>query len=74
VQAFRPRAPARFDAAAGVVSFPAGECTLAATPAAWTLRVAAETPEGLDELQRIVGGHLERFAFREELRVAWTTP
>lgn len=35
------------------------------------LRVKAESPEKIRKIEDIIGSHLERFAFREDLRVVW---
>jgi uncharacterized protein len=66
-------APVEFDATSGSIAFPFGTCTLSASPAdRLSLRVAASTPEDLERTKEVVGGHLERFAFREGLHVEWT--
>ncbi len=68
---FQHKLPASFDATAGAISFPTGEVKLAAEAEA--LALALESP-GADELERlkdVVARHLVRFAFREELNVAW---
>lgn len=72
---FGHKIPASFDASEGRVTFPFGDCALAVSPAgdSLTLRVSAATAEDLERLQEVVGGHLERFAFREGLQVAWTS-
>lgn len=69
---FGRKASVEFDATAGSVAFPFGTCKLAAADGL-TLRVAAPTPEDLERVKDVVGGHLERFAFREALRVDWTS-
>ena len=70
---FGHKAAAQFDATDGSIAFPFGSCTISALPAGrLTLRVAASTAEDLERVKDVVGGHLERFAFREGLRVEWT--
>lgn len=36
-----------------------------------TLTVVSDTAEQRQNVERILGSHLERFAFREDLRVVW---
>lgn len=64
-----------FDPTKGRLPFPFGVCDLdtVATPdaLALVLRLTADTAEDLERLQSVVASHLERFAFREELAVAW---
>jgi uncharacterized protein len=69
---FGHKVPVEFDLAAGSITFPFGSCTLAASPPdRLTLRVVASTAEDIERMKEVVGGHLERFAFREALRVEW---
>lgn len=71
---FGHKVPARFDAAEGRVAFAMGDCLLRASPdgGVLTMTVSAATDADLGRVQEIVGGHLERFAFREKLRVEWS--
>jgi hypothetical protein len=59
------------DNTAGIVTFGAGTCTMAADPTALTLTIAGETAEALATLQDVVERHLVRFAFREEIAPEW---
>lgn len=71
---FAHKVPASFDGAEGLVAFPNGDCMLRTSPdgGVLTITVSAATNAHLESLQEIVGGHLERFAFREKLRVEWS--
>lgn len=61
------------DADGAVFHFKDGLARGAAENSVLTLRVEAETEPKLRNLEHIVGSHLERFAFRENLRVTWNT-
>jgi hypothetical protein len=60
--------------ASGQVKFGPGLCRLSADERTLTLDVSAETDENIATLQDVVERHLVRFAFREELTLAWNTP
>lgn len=51
-----------------------GSCLLVAGEHALELRALAETADGLERVQQVVGGHLERFGQREGLAVDWAEP
>jgi len=69
---FGHKIPVSFDPSQGRIEFEAGVCELDATePGVLRLRVSARDAEGLARLEGVVGSHLGRFAFREELRVEW---
>jgi hypothetical protein len=51
----------------------AGECLLRPNGDALELRAAATDSERLDQVQAVVGRHLERFGQRNELTVRWVT-
>jgi hypothetical protein len=59
------------DNTAGIVTFGAGTCTMAADPSVLTLTVAGETAEAMATLRDVVERHLVRFAFREEIAPEW---
>lgn len=62
-----------FDAAAGKVPFsPENGLALAAEPGVLIMTLTVEKPEDLEHMQNVVADHLKRFAFREELDLAWT--
>jgi hypothetical protein len=55
----------------GVVSFGSGTCSLHADSTALTMTVAGETAENIASLEDVAARHLVRFAFREDLTLAW---
>lgn len=62
-----------FDPQTGRIPFPMGTCDLEATAGdTLLLRATASTAEDLERLQGVLASHLVRFAFREDLVVAWT--
>lgn len=69
---FGHRVPATFDPAQGRIEFAMGLCTLRAGEGALSLQAEAGDADDLRRLEEVVGSHLERFAFREGLRVDWT--
>ena len=68
---FAHKLPVAFDAAGGKIGFAIGDCDLSADEK--RLQIALSSPdEGqLAQLKDVVVRHLERFAFREELAIAW---
>jgi hypothetical protein len=60
--------------ASGQVNFPSGLCRLSADEHTLSLEVVSETGESVATLRDVVERHLVRFAFREELTLAWNTP
>ncbi|MGI4879178.1 MAG: DUF2218 domain-containing protein [Janthinobacterium lividum] len=60
-----------FDAHAGKIAFPTGALHLAASPEALTLTIAGPDAPTLDRMEVVVIDHLQRFAFREELKADW---
>ncbi len=56
---------------AAVFHFSSGTARAQAEGDLLTLSAQAETVAKLREVEEILGAHLERFAFREDLRVIW---
>lgn len=73
---FAHKLPVELDPAlaSGSVRFTAGFCSLYATDQALELQLTTDTTEALTTLQDIVSRHLVRFAFREEISLAWKIP
>jgi len=63
----------QFDAQVGLITFPFGQCALAADQDVLDLTVNAETQGDLSKACRVIGSHLERFAFRESPKIDWQT-
>ena len=68
---FQHKLPAKWTDEAGGISFPQGDCRLKAGDDLLTITLATPDPAELERLQDVVARHLVRFAFREELKIAW---
>jgi hypothetical protein len=68
---FAHKLPTSFDDESGVLEFPFGTCALKAAPETLDLTVEAASAEDLARMETVIASHLERFAFREPLEVAW---
>lgn len=55
----------------GWVEFPFGRCEMTANDSQLEMRASADTQPLLDQVQRIITSHLERFAFRENPILDW---
>jgi uncharacterized protein len=53
------------------IVFPSGECRLTCSPGRLELRASAPEQGSLEQVEDVVGRHLERFGARAELVVAW---
>ena len=70
---FGHKVPATFDERQGRIEFPFGLGEIETMGEdALILRVSAEDEERLTRAEQVLGGHLERFAFREALQLRWT--
>ena len=69
---FGHKVPARFEGSDGEVAFPGGTCRLHVEGDALTMTVTGADAAAVARLEEVVGSHLVRFAFREELAVDWT--
>ena len=70
---FQHKLPAQIGETEGRIEFPIGVCTLdaASVPDTLVMQAAAPDEEALAKLEGVIGRHLERFAFRDALTVAW---
>jgi hypothetical protein len=71
---FQHRLPVTLDDWQGRIDFPAGVCELdaAAIGGVLRMRLTARDQDELAHLEDVVARHLERFAFRDEIKVDWT--
>jgi len=51
-----------------------GTCLLVTSENALELQAEAASPKSLEQVQHVVGSHLERFGQRNEMVVVWTAP
>lgn len=70
---FAHKIEVQFDPEAGLIQFPFGQCNLNANQGVLDLTVTAETQSDLTKACRVIGSHLERFAFRENPKIDWQT-
>ena len=68
---FEHKLPVSIDGSVGRIDFAAGICRLEAAEDALVLRTEAPDPDSLHRLEDVVARHLARFAFRENLEIAW---
>ena len=68
---FAHRCPASHDGRTGHIAFAAGDCYLRAERDRLTIGLDAASIAELPQLKDVVVRHLVRFAFREELQIAW---
>ena len=72
---FGHRNEVTFDERSGEIRLPSGVCSLdASAPDQLALTATAADQENLEALQRVIGGHLERFGSKDELVVSWSAP
>lgn len=67
---FAHKVPVDFAPGAGRIVFTFGTCTLRTEGALLTLTVTGESAD-VERLEQVIGDHLARFAFRENITVTW---
>jgi len=70
---FQHKCPVTLEENSGRIGFPMGDCQLLAQHGTLRLSLQASDEPRLMQLQDVIARHLLRFAFREELRIAWIT-
>ncbi len=68
---FAHKVPATFSDTEGRIEFAMGTGLLAVEPGTLVLRAQAQDAEGLARVEHVLGSHLERFADKETLSIAW---
>lgn len=68
---FGHKIPVEFDAHSGQIAFPFGTCRLGASAGGLSVSCNAADEAQLTRLQEVIGSHLLRFAFREDLQIDW---
>lgn len=69
---FGHKVPAECTPTEGKVTFEMGTATLAANDTRLEMSVEGADGAAVERLEGVLASHLERFAFREELRITWT--
>lgn len=68
---FGHKTEVEFTSDAGRIAFDFGVAELAAGADGLSMTANANTPDDLARLRRVLASHLERFAFREDLKIHW---
>lgn len=68
---FAHKVPADWNDTRGEVNFPFGFCTIEAGEGSLVIRCEAEAREDMDRTRAVIDDHLERFAWREKLKLEW---
>ena len=71
---FRHKLDVTFDAERGTIPFEFGRAELSTAEGVLVLEALADSREGLERVEQVVGSHLERFGRRDELAVRWVSP
>jgi hypothetical protein len=69
---FGHRLPAEFTDSTGRIEFEFGVCELAAEDGTLVLRAEAADGDSRERLEQVIASHLQRFAHRDELQIAWS--
>jgi hypothetical protein len=67
---FGHKLPVEFTAETGAITLPFGTCALKAENNTLTLALTTEK-DALERMQKLIGDHLARFAFRENPEIEW---
>lgn len=67
---FGHKVPVEFTPEEGLIKLPFGSCDLRADETSLTITTASEA-DRMDQIQHVIGDHLKRFAFREEIELNW---
>ncbi|MES0812669.1 DUF2218 domain-containing protein [Roseibium sp. SCPC15] len=68
---FAHKVPATWDATSGEVSFPFGFCRMEATDSCLMIRCETDEDQKMVRMKGVIDSHIERFAWREELKLQW---
>ncbi len=68
---FSHKLPTEFDDNHGYVAYPSGSCNLTAKDGQLIFKLQSENNELIAKLEDVVARHMERFAFRDEIKVRW---
>tara|TARA_B100000965_G_scaffold212412_1_gene177473 strand:- start:263 stop:595 length:333 start_codon:yes stop_codon:yes gene_type:complete len=68
---FAHKVEVEYDPQSARVEFPPGRCMMTAEGSTLSFYCRSEKEKGLDVMQYILGDHLARFAWREELSLDW---
>ena len=69
---FSAKVDVELDGAGGTVTLGAGRGIVRVEPNLLVFEAEGETEDDVQQVQNVLGGHFERFAAKEELRVIWS--
>lgn len=69
---FAHKVPADWTETTGNVTFPWGACEMSANETSLTITCQAKNESDMARMKAVIDDHLERFAWREELRLQWS--
>ncbi len=70
---FAHKVTAEYDAHKAFVELPPGPCRMNAEGDALMVHCQSESAKGVEVMQQIIESHIVKFAWREELDIAWQT-
>lgn len=70
---FGHKTKVEFTAESGWIKYPFGRADLSANADGLTMQATVQETADLEKLQRVLASHLERFAFREDLTINWSS-
>jgi hypothetical protein len=70
---FGHKVPVTHEPGSGRIELPFGQCDLSADETGLSLTVMAGDRPQLDRTMQVISSHLDRFAFRENPELTWTT-
>lgn len=68
---FRHKIETEYTDTTGLATFPAGTCTMTATPDYLIFDITASDSEGVEKIKGVLERHLVKFAYKEELVIEW---
>lgn len=68
---FRHKIETEYTDTTGLATFPAGTCTMTATPDHLLFDITAADSEGVEKIKGVLERHLVKFAYKEELVIEW---
>jgi len=69
---FAHKVPAKWTSTEGEVTFPFGFCRITAGNGLLSITCEAADTQNLERLKAVLDNHLERFAWREDVKLIWS--
>lgn len=71
---FAHKVPARYDTSKGEVDFVFGPCAFEASETELLVALQVAEKDHIEQARAVIDNHLERFAWKEELKLSWDEP